>query len=767
MDFAEDCENTLIILSCLVRSWLLIQDAVSSAHYRFPVKEQLSSGPSADVGQALVAAHFTRGFSRAKFDPPYPTWPIHPSSFGAAHEYTPRDLLLIVEEHIRKCRQQGRVEELRLLNGSGTVELPPDIAPSEPTSFSQFDATFEAARRSADIGVALDEKTVDVSLPKLLRAGISAWVDENPDRGPLTIDPPPGPKPPLHGRLRKIIDAETESEIHCSFRAVFNSNAVAALNRLRAAIVSSGLGLGAANRRLYVLRNNPWARGQVTQQTLAEFRRLGGKTMPLEAEDLKIFSALEELLTDHKDEIVPWLKSRRPASQTKLFDSIFGSPSAQPDPSASPASPPPDAPTAKGRDNTQDNGAPEIALGVSTETGRDVMLRLEHLRRHVAIFAGSGSGKTVLVRRLIEECALLGVSSIVLDPNNDLARLGTSWPQPPKGWGNSDEANAKRYFETTEVVIWTPRRETGRPLAFQPLADLLGMKDDAEEFAIALDNAVENLLPRARLPSTGGKAEQGRAVLKQALHAFAQGGGGELREFLTFLSDLPDGVSNLANAGKLARDISQTLIAVTVNDPLFGGDGEAADPGLLLTPSKGKNARISVISFIGLPNNDQRQSFVNQLQMALFAWVKKHPAGERPLGGLLVMDEAQIFAPSSPATASTSSTLALASQARKYGLGLILATQAPKGLHNRVAGNTTTQFYGFLNAPAQIEAAKEMAAAKGGAVNDISRLTTGNFYLASENINLQKISAPLCLSYHPKSPLTEQEVLELSRQTEI
>ena len=40
-----------------------------------------------------------------------------------------------------------------------------------------------------------------------------------------------------------------------------------------------------------------------------------------------------------------------------------------------------------------------------------------------------------------------------------------------------------------------------------------------------------------------------------------------------------------------------------------------------------------MISLIGLASDDQRQSFVNQLQMALFAWIKRNPAGDRPLGG--------------------------------------------------------------------------------------------------------------------------------------
>jgi DNA helicase HerA-like ATPase len=81
---------------------------------------------------------------------------------------------------------------------------------------------------------------------------------------------------------------------------------------------------------------------------------------------------------------------------------------------------------------------------------------------------------------------------------------------------------------------------------------------------------------------------------------------------------------------------------------------------------------------VGLTSEEQRQSFVNQLQMALFAWIRRHPAGDRPLGGLLVIDEAQTLAPSSGTTACTASTLALVAQARKYGLGLVFATQAPR-----------------------------------------------------------------------------------------
>jgi hypothetical protein len=273
---------------------------------------------------------------------------------------------------------------------------------------------------------------------------------------------------------------------------------------------------------------------------------------------------------------------------------------------------------------------------------------------------------------------------------------------------------------------------------------------------------VAGLVPRTGL--TARKVATGKAVLTEALAYFARNGGTELSDFVALLGDLPDDVSTIKNAARLAEPMAEELKAAMINDPVFGGDGEHLDPGVLLTPGPGRLARVSVISCIGLPTDDQRQTFVNQLQLALFAWIKRHPAGDRPLGGLLVLDEAQTFVPSRGMIASTQSTLTLATQARKYGLGMVYATQAPKSLHNLVTGNAATQFFGRLNAPVHIQAAMELARAKGGQVDDISRLPVGRFYGASEGTGFAKIQVPMSLSYHPASALTEEEVLRRARR---
>jgi hypothetical protein len=401
----------------------------------------------------------------------------------------------------------------------------------------------------------------------------------------------------------------------------------------------------------------------------------------------------------------------------------------------------------------------EIRVGLAAAGRPGADLDLASLRRHLAIFAGSGSGKTVLLRRVIEECALQGVSSIVLDPNNDLARLGDAWPSAPDPWLTGDGERARRYLAETDVVVWTPRRESGRPLTFQPLPDFGAVIDEVDEFNAAVDAAVEALAPRVGAQRPGPKAAQEKAVLTEAMRYFARGAGHDLGAFIDLLAGLPEHVSQQTRATYIAGDLADRLRAVRATDPLFGGAGQAADPGLLLAPPPGKRARISVISMVGMASLAQWQGFVNQLQMALFSWIKRNPAEDQPLSGLLVMDEAQDLVPSSGTTACSESTRRLASQARKYGLGLLFATQSPRALHNSVPGNATTQFFGLLNAPAQIDAARELARAKGGDVPAIGRLSAGEFYLAAEGSGFRRVRTPMCLSYHPSSPLTEDEVL--------
>jgi hypothetical protein len=776
MALRELTRRTLTVVACIPVSWTLIKNkATDTVRDRFREARQLQTIPSVDVGRALVEKRFGLYFREANYDPPYPTWPVKDSAFISSPEYTPRQLLIEIDNHIRACLASGEIRELEHLDGGADPGPQPPVQPEVTgNELDVLDARFLELRKRANVAAALIHETENAMMPALLSAGLAAWIIELGPAGQVfTQDPPPSMKAPLHARLRRSLDEATEDEVHWGFRAIATRNARAAQCRIRDACTMAGLTDGITKRKLFLLRNGPWPTGPVTREVVAAFTDAGGVTLDVSEEDLRILAALRDMQAENSPKLSAWLIARRPTSEVAVLREALADAFTD------------RAPTAAEKDTNGVSGeaeatearpipedkrqrpvtsGPSIPVGMTIETGKPVAVELEALRKHTAIFAGSGSGKTVLIRRLVEECALQGVSAIVLDPNNDLARLGDRRPNRPPGWGEGDAAKAEEYLEHTDVVVWTPRREAGRPLAFQPLPDFRSVIDDTDEFGEAVEAAVAALAPRAKVVANTTKADRGQAVLRQALRFFGLQGGSNLRSFIAMLGDLPDRVSELEGADKIAADLAQTLTAAMVNDPLFGGDGQPLDPGILLTPAPGKRARVSVISFIGLPSDEQRQSFVNQLQMGLFAWIKKHPAGDRPLGGLFVMDEAQTLAPSGAMTACTQSTLALASQARKYGLGLVFATQAPKGLNNRIPGNAATQFFGLLNAPVQISAAREMAQAKGSDVPDISRLRAGQFYAAVEGSAFEKVMTPLCLSDHPSSPLTVEEVIVRARR---
>jgi hypothetical protein len=771
MAIRENTRRTAAVVACLPAAWESIRSrAMATVSDRFRVTAPLQGLPSADIGRAILERRFTASYRAVGFTPPYPSWPILASAFDDAPDYTPRLLLKRADTHVRSCLEHDAVEELAHLHAPSSGETDTGTRRSDdvPRDSTDLDRRFADYRRRAVGAAALDPEGEDTTVPSLLSAALDAWIAERADtEQTFRLDPPPPARQAhLHGRLRQSLDAGGDDERHWGFRAIATTNAVAAQSRIKNAYSAAGFGTNLNKRKLFLLRNSAWPSGAKTAALVADFEEAGGRTLSLSEDDLRTLSALRDLIADNDPDLPDWLVARKPAHGLAFLRDALGEgagpmpdmpppvyePEATPEPEVGEqADPPQDSPTA-------------IPLGTDDTSGDGLSVDLLALRKHTAIFAGSGSGKTVLIRRLVEECALRGVSSIVLDPNNDLARLGLPWPEAPQGWKAADTSRATDYLGNTEVVVWTPGRGGGRPLSFQPLPDFASVADDRDEYHEAVESAFAAMESHALITGKTPKANQSRAVLREALQWYGRQPSPTLRGFLKALADLPDGVSVIANARERSAELSQNLSAAMVNDPMFGGDGTPADPGTLLTPSPGYRARVSVVSFVGLQNDQQRAGFVSQLQMALFAWVKRNPAGDRPLGGLLVMDEAQNFAPSGRSTVSLQSTLALSSQARKYGLGLVFATQSPRGLHNHIPGNAATQFFGLLNSPTQIAVAKEFAHVKGGYVNDISRLRAGNFYAALEGTAFHKITTPWCLSYHPQSPLTTEEVLELARQ---
>lgn len=318
MSIRENTRRTAAVVACLPAAWEAIRArATATVADRFRVTAPLHALPSADVGRAILERRFTTSYRAVGFTPPYPSWPILPSAFDDAPDYTPRRLLQRADAHVRRCLDRDVVEELaHLATSTDSDQQPPGDAIDGEKSYetTDLDRRFADYRRRAVSASALDPEGEDTTVPSLLSAALDAWITERGDvEQSFRLDPPPGKRAVLHGRLRQSLDTASDDERHWAFRAIASPNAIAVQNRIKNACAATGFGTNLNKRKLFLLRNPPWPGGAKTTQLVADFEEAGGRTLPLSDDDLRTVSALRDLIVDNDPDLPGWLQARRPA----------------------------------------------------------------------------------------------------------------------------------------------------------------------------------------------------------------------------------------------------------------------------------------------------------------------------------------------------------------------------------------------------------------------------------------------------------------------
>ena len=777
--------RTLTVIACLESTWdVLRRRTLQSSTDRFRPPDTLKSVTREEVAGEIVERRLAPAFAAAGYSPPYPTWPFHPQAFVGVTTATPRHLLKLCDQHRRACVAAGRATEVRSFE-----DLAVPSAEPAAVELTDLDRRLEQLRGAAHIPEILAEQHEDEVLCALLQTACRCLLREN-DYGEevdaMVDEDFPGAKGyrPLHARIRWVERRHGDRERHLCVRALQRSHPIAYQTRLKAAVTASGIDRSLGFRRLVIVRRGPTPTGPVSRRLTADLLARGGRVIEPTDGDLRTLWALGEIERARPPGLEPWLRRRRPVSATALAaraglleaawvaaSSSRGPPATAPTarPATSRAAPtvPPPAPAqaeAPGAQQPPAELVPRLPLGRRLASGEPrewVTVDLPLLARHTVILAGAGSGKTVLARRMIEEAALLGIPSIVIDTASDLVRLGEPWPEAPASWAEGDSARAEAYLGRAEVVVWTPGRGAANPLHLSPLPDFGDVREDPDELRDALDMARETLEPLLAA-GTSARAQKKRGILAAALRHLAERGEGRLTDLVALLSDLPaEASAGIGDAERMASELADQLRAALETDVLLGDEGIALDPARLLTARGPGKTRVSVVSLTGLSSLTAQQGFVNRLAMALFGWLRRHPApAHAPLQGLLLIDEARDFIPAGQGVACRSSLLRLAAQARKYGLGLIFATQTPRSIDHNVIANCTIQVFGRANSPAAIEVVREQLRLRGGGGNDVARLPAGTFYVHSEGFDRPvRTLAPMCLSHHPATPLEAEEVL--------
>ena len=797
----DTLSGTLTVVACLEATFNLLRENVLGTNLdRFAPPLTLGRAATPEVARTLIGGRLRAAYAAAGFDPPHPTWPFAPAAFAALTNETPREVLKRAAAHHAACRRAGRVTELASFAAADSLIAASDSPRESPTPagspsdssndvFAALDRRFAESKAAADPAFLLADRHEDERQAPPLRSALKCLVREHAADLPDDVDaevedhfPGGATTVPLHARLRLTYLVEGNRERHHAVRALPRENARAYQTRLRAAIVAAGIDRDLGFRDLVIVRVPPPPTGPVSEALTAEFRAAGGRFFAPSDEQARTLHALHELLTDADPDLDDWLRDRRPATAAGLAEAFApGSlPAAAPaEPAAPPESaPPPVAGPSPGP--TRPPETPPAAVAARDESdlpfGRRVVaggadgpvaaVPVGALRKHVLVIGGAGSGKTVTLRRLVEEAALRGIPSVVVDHAGDLGCFDEDWPDPPAGWGGDDADRAARFRAVAEQVVFTPGSVGGgNPLVLRPLPDFTPLTDDPGALADAVNMAAGGLAEVVARGS-GRSASAKEGLLAASLTYFAKTlPDGGLNRYIDLLDGLPaDAGTGVTDEAKLAGQMADDLKSERAKNPLLAAAGTPLDPAVLFGDDRPRETvRISVLSLAKL-TGEARPAFLNQLATELFPWLRRHPTppGGRPLRGLLVIDEARDFLPSGSSTACKGSLMRLAAQGRKYGLGLALATQHPTEIDNRAAGNCSTQLFGRANSPRAQQVVRDYLRQAGGDGRDVGTLPVGRFYLACPDAGLKPpvlVQVPPSLSRSPANPPGEADVM--------
>jgi hypothetical protein len=430
--------------------------------------------------------------------------------------------------------------------------------------------------------------------------------------------------------------------------------------------------------------------------------------------------------------------------------------------------------------------------------------KLSDLITHTFICGGSGSGKTVMGKAIIEEAALNGVPSIIVDLKGDLSSLALAfgelaapvvapWVETEDkstlgraalaeantfrkrlwDWGLA-ETNVREFSNQVAVEIFTPRSELGRrvsiPLISSPPPDINKLFDEDPDTASVMVTSMAEALVRRVIPS-GQRDRETDFVTALIEHAWRTGGDltGEagLGQLVSMILEPPFATIGVLGIDDHIPENRRQKLAQAVNGQLVGaaanwvrGEEMSIDKLVGANRVDGKT-QISVISLAHITDFEDQSFVVAQIAFAINAWMRKQgsaPGGNRPRL-LFFLDEIgggggkTAFYPTYPYTSTCKPALnILVKQGRAFGVGCILATQNPGDIDYKGLSNCATWIVGKLQTKRDRDKVREGLTDAEFSPSDLAkklaRPKTGEFMLLSKEGDVHFIKERWLLTYH-------------------
>jgi hypothetical protein len=437
--------------------------------------------------------------------------------------------------------------------------------------------------------------------------------------------------------------------------------------------------------------------------------------------------------------------------------------------------------------------------------GKTFLYDAKDLTTHAVVIGMTGSGKTGLSIGLLEEAAIDGIPSIVVDPKGDLANLlltfpdlatedfapwvasGASaedearkWRDGLASWGQ-DGARIDRLKNAAEIAIYTPGSRSGRPISITGslAAPPPEARADEEAMSERIGQVATSLLGLVGIQAEPGKSREHVLVATILQKAWLAGEDLDLAGLVLRIQDPPFDKLGVLGLESFFPKKERFELAIAYNallaTPGFDAwtSGPPLDIGRLLWSKEGK-PRISILSIAHLADSE-RMFFVSLLLGQLLGWMRTQP-GTSSLRALFFMDEVFGYFPPVAMPPSKRPLLTLLKQARAFGLGIVLATQNPVDLDYKGLANAGTWIIGRLQTERDkarvLEGLEGVDRGSSGEPFDrdavgrtLSGLAKRNFYV--HDIHAEGpvvIESRWTLSYL-RGPLTKDEIRRLGATT--
>ncbi len=349
-----------------------------------------------------------------------------------------------------------------------------------------------------------------------------------------------------------------------------------------------------------------------------------------------------------------------------------------------------------------------LHLGKNPDNGQPIRLPEEDLLRHVVILGATGSGKTVLGKAILEEAVRIGVPVIAVDSQGDLASLAIAASEQSSAAHGTPQDARDEYWSRAAVQILTPGSRHGVARSLNPLKDAPAF-EVPEDAVLYLDAIAEGLASAMGYASGSDSGSRAKDTIYLALQDAWKSG-----RWPKEVSDLPllleresvgDGalLSHRERAALVRRSKAMTVgakgLLFTAGPPLDVKEMASWAP-------KGRTA-VNIVYTGGLRSPSEREMVVATLCEDVYHWMVSETNGGLRL--VLYIDEVAGLCPPHPRNPPAKKFLSLLfRQARKYGVGLIVATQNVTDLDYKALGQANTWALGRLLAKQDLDRVRHL-----------------------------------------------------------